>query len=70
MDRLLATSHQHFQVTTDGFAPYRSAICDTLIGDHVDFAQLIKVYRSPSEGEGFDIYGIPYSKFPGFFANR
>jgi transposase-like protein/IS1 family transposase len=46
-----ATSHQRFQVTTDGFAPYRSAICDTL-GDRVDFSQLIKVYRSPSEGEG------------------
>jgi hypothetical protein len=29
---------------------YRAAICDTL-GDRVDFAQLIKVYRAPAEGE-------------------
>jgi transposase-like protein/IS1 family transposase len=40
----------HFQITTDGFGPYRSAIANTL-EDRVDFAQLIKVYRSPSEGE-------------------
>src|SRR5258708_38737071 len=35
-----------FQMTTDGFAPYRSAITTTL-HDRCDFAQLIKVYRSP-----------------------
>lgn len=46
-----ATSRQHFQITTDGFAPYRGAIANTL-EDRVDFAQLIKVYKSPSEGEG------------------
>ena len=40
----------NFQITTDGFAPYRSAISTTL-GDRVDFAQLIKVYRSSQEGE-------------------
>jgi transposase-like protein/IS1 family transposase len=45
-----ATAHQNFQVTTDGFAPYRSAIANTL-EDRVDFAQLIKVYRSPQGGE-------------------
>ena len=39
-----------FQITTDGFAPYRSAITTTL-SDRCDFAQLIKVYRAPSEGE-------------------
>lgn len=45
----LATAHQRFQITTDGFAPYRTSIADTL-GDRVDFAQLIKVYRaSPDE---------------------
>ena len=32
----------HFQITTDGFAPYRSAITTTL-HDRCDFAQLIKV---------------------------
>jgi len=41
---------QRFQITTDGFAPYRAAICDTL-GDRVDFAQLIKVYRQPEGDE-------------------
>ena len=45
----LATSGQ-FQITTDGFAPYRSAISNTL-SDRVDFAQLIKVYRANPEGE-------------------
>lgn len=41
---------QNFQITTDGFAPYRSAIDNTL-GHRVDFAQLIKVYRSSQDGE-------------------
>ena len=45
-----ATADQSFQITTDGFAPYIPAICDTL-GDRVSFAQLIKVYRSPQDGE-------------------
>lgn len=43
--------HHRFQITTDGFRPYVSAISTTL-GHRVDFAQLIKVYRAPSEGEG------------------
>jgi transposase-like protein/IS1 family transposase len=45
-----ATANQRFQITTDGFAPYRSAISTTL-GDRVDFAQLVKVYRATPEGE-------------------
>jgi transposase-like protein/IS1 family transposase len=45
-----ATAGSHFQVTTDGFAPYRSAITTTL-HDRCDFAQLIKVYQAPSDGE-------------------
>jgi IS1 family transposase len=45
-----ATSQQNFQITTDGFAPYVKAISDTL-GDRVSFAQLIKVYKSSTEGE-------------------
>jgi transposase-like protein/IS1 family transposase len=39
-----------FQITTDGFASYKTAIADTL-GNRVDYAQLIKVYRAASEGE-------------------
>lgn len=45
-----ATAGKRFQITTDGFAPYRYAIPDTL-GDRCDFAMLIKVYRAASEGE-------------------
>jgi IS1 family transposase len=45
-----ATAHSRFQITTDGFAPYRSAITTTL-HDRCDFAQLIKVYRAAPEGE-------------------
>jgi IS1 family transposase/transposase-like protein len=45
-----ATAATPFQITTDGFKPYRSAITTTL-HDRCDFAQLIKVYRAPSEGE-------------------
>ncbi|MGA3028427.1 MAG: IS1 family transposase [Bryobacteraceae bacterium] len=39
-----------FQITTDGFSSYKSAITTTL-GHRVDFAQLIKVYRTPQDGE-------------------
>jgi len=46
-----ATSRDEFQITTDGFAPYRSAITTTLHDKLSGFAQLIKVYRAASEGE-------------------
>jgi transposase-like protein/IS1 family transposase len=39
-----------FQITTDGFPPYKTSIPDTF-GDYIDYAMLIKVYRAPSEGE-------------------
>jgi IS1 family transposase len=45
-----ATASQNFQITTDGFRPYVSAIENTL-SDRVDFAQLIKVYRASVAGE-------------------
>jgi transposase-like protein/IS1 family transposase len=45
-----ATRHGQFQVTTDGFAPYRSAITTTL-HDRADYAMLIKVYAAPQDGE-------------------
>ncbi len=41
-----------FQITTDGFAPYRAAITTTLHDRITGFAQLIKVYRAASEREG------------------
>ncbi len=46
-----ATAHGHFQMTTDGFAPYRSAITTTLHDRLTGFAQLIKVYRTSQDGE-------------------
>jgi transposase-like protein/IS1 family transposase len=46
-----ATAPDSFQVTTDGFAPYKTAIPNTL-EDRCDFAMLIKVYKASSEGEG------------------
>jgi hypothetical protein len=36
--------------TTDDFAPYRSAIWN-MLHDRCDFAQLIKVYLAPQDGE-------------------
>jgi IS1 family transposase len=46
-----ATARTPFQITTDGFAPYRSAITTTLHDRLTGFAQLIKVYRATQEGE-------------------
>jgi IS1 family transposase len=45
-----ATADKRFQLTTDGFRPYIDAV-DTALIDRVDFAQLVKVYASPREGE-------------------
>ena len=39
-----------FQVTSDGFACYRTAVADAL-GDRCSFVQLIKIYRATPEGE-------------------
>ena len=39
-----------YQLTTDGFGPYRNAIPDTL-GGRVDFAQLIKTYGTEGVAE-------------------
>jgi IS1 family transposase len=40
----------HFQITTDGFGAYESAITTTL-GHRVDYSKLIKVYGTPRDGE-------------------
>jgi IS1 family transposase/transposase-like protein len=45
------TTRTRFQITTDGFQPYKYAI-PRYLGDRCDFAMLIKVYRASSEGEG------------------
>jgi transposase-like protein/IS1 family transposase len=45
-DKLAHAISGSFQVTTDGFAPYRDAVLMSLGMQRVDFAQLIKIYRS------------------------
>jgi len=45
-----ATASQRFQISTDGFQPYISAITTTL-SDRCDFGQIIKVYASDPEGQ-------------------
>src|ERR1017187_7838258 len=45
-----ATAPQRFQITTDGFQSYRSAITTTL-SDRCDYGMLIKVYAQNREGE-------------------
>jgi IS1 family transposase len=44
-----ATSHQHFQISSDGFAAYKSVI-STTHGDRVDYGMLVKTYAQPVEG--------------------
>jgi transposase-like protein/IS1 family transposase len=47
--RAATSPRQRFQITTDGFQPYVSAITTTL-SDRCDFAQLVKVYaEAPKE---------------------
>lgn len=48
IESLRLATRGKFQITTDGFKPYVSAISNTL-EDRCDFAQLIKVYRAAPE---------------------
>jgi hypothetical protein len=50
IERLNEATTGSFQITTDGFKPYFDAIHMSL-GVRVDFAQLIKVYATPTEDE-------------------
>ena len=45
-----ATANQRFQITTDGFQPYKSAI-ETTLRDRVDYAMLVKTYAESAEAE-------------------
>jgi IS1 family transposase len=49
-EKLKTATTGRFQVTTDGFQPYRKAIPQSL-GGRVDFAQSVKVYATSKEGE-------------------
>lgn len=46
----LATSHQRYQLTTDGWKAYVRAV-EMFLRDRVHFAQLVKVYGASREGE-------------------
>ncbi|PYP84208.1 MAG: IS1 family transposase [Blastocatellia bacterium AA13] len=46
-----ATADHTFQVTTDGFGPYRDCVVHSLGAKKIDFAQMIKVYVASREGE-------------------
>jgi transposase-like protein/IS1 family transposase len=45
-----ATSRNRYQLTSDGFKPYINAV-KLILRDRVDFAQLVKVYGAPRDGE-------------------
>ena len=45
-----ATSEKWFQLSTDGFKPYIAAV-DLALIDRCDYAQVVKVYAAPREGE-------------------
>jgi IS1 family transposase len=45
-----ATSRDRCQLTSDGFKPYVTAV-KLILRDRVDFAQLVKVYGAPRDGE-------------------
>ena len=49
-EKLYRATNGRFQLTTDGFTPYRTAIPFTF-GHRVDFAQLVKVYGYPDGDE-------------------
>jgi transposase-like protein/IS1 family transposase len=48
-DKLRHATTGRFQLSTDGFRPYKSAVRESF-GETVDYAQLIKVYATPEEG--------------------
>jgi IS1 family transposase len=49
-EKLAHATSGSFQVTTDGFKPYQHAIVMSLGAQHVDFAQLVKLYSNTPEG--------------------
>jgi transposase-like protein/IS1 family transposase len=49
-EKLHEATSGHFQLTTDGWRPYESAVAYSL-GTRVDYAMLIKVYAKDREGE-------------------
>src|SRR5574340_496814 len=50
-EKLAAATEGNFQITTDAFPAYKDAIIHTLGAQHVDFAQVVKIYRRNPENE-------------------
>lgn len=50
-EKLAHATSGSFQVTTDGFAAYKDAVVYSLGAQHVDFAQLVKIYAAKPESE-------------------
>jgi IS1 family transposase len=50
-EKLARATSGRFQVSTDGFVAYRDAVVYSLGGQHVDFAQIVKIYAGSREGE-------------------
>jgi len=50
-EKLAAATEGSFQITTDGFAPYRDAVILSLGAQGIDFAQLVKLYSANPESE-------------------
>ena len=49
--KLARATNGRFQLSTDGFTPYRTAI-PLVFGNGLDFAQLVKVYATPPQNTG------------------
>lgn len=47
-EKLAYATEGSFQINTDGFPAYKDAVIYSLGGQLVDFAQVVKIYRSPS----------------------
>lgn len=52
-EKINEATRGQFQITTDGFKPYVDAVHYSL-GTRVDFAQLVKIYAAPRDGEQRD----------------
>src|SRR5208337_1658600 len=50
-EKLAAATQGSFQISTDGFAPYRDVVVLSLGAQGVDFAQLVKLYSANPESE-------------------
>ena len=50
-DKIAWATEGTFQINTDGFTPYRDAIANSLGARYIDFAQIIKIYKSNPDKE-------------------